>query len=252
MKLDPILFEVWAILFFPSKLFVFKKKFFSGILESTLSTVLKSIHEVIGRIKVATSLDLFALLIEIGSNFSSQLVIGNVIDIIEMCHFQIEEYLLQKGFGNCHTTTAVNNFQSMLNYISNSSISSEDKLLSAVYLTASQVCHYFAKQRITAPVAEIDSTQPPKVSQDFIFLLLYLCKKMESKVYFYRHLKWNAGEENPAENQLDGKYFLMMKIFNCLYLKCIHYTLLTIPDAWRFMCSRFMEVIWSVFFKAFF
>lgn len=136
----------------------------------------------------------------------------------------------------------------------------EDKVLSAIYLTASQVCHHFTKHRIlgagggpttstTSSVSSIVETSNSKVSQDFIYLLLYLSKKLECKIGLYRDMKKTSDDLNPEgiskdqQQQPKGEIFVLIKIYNCLYLKCLQYVLLTIPDAWKYMTSHLMEIV---------
>ena len=204
----------------------------------TLSQVLRHCQEVVGKISLTTSLDLFTFITEIGATFNTNLALIHVIDIIEMCHFQIEVYMQQKGLRPNPNNTSI------LNLGSSKTVSTEDKLLSAIYLTASQACHYFVKQKISQPHPPVFFIEENfNYSRDFSFLILYLSKKLETKVIFYRHIRWNQ-EENCIDNYSDAKFFMLIKIFNCLYLKCIHYVLLTIPDAWTCINNPFIDIIW--------
>ena len=77
---------------------------------------------------------------------------------------------------------------------------------------------------------------------------MYLSKKLECKLSFYRDMKLsNSGDGNgldSVEDQTKGELFVLIKIYNCFYLKCLQYTLLTIPDAWKYMTSHLIEIIW--------
>lgn len=166
-------------------------------------------------------------------------------------------------------------------------VSIEDKVLSAIYLTGGQVCHHFTKHRMgvggslkssgrrstskdTSQTSVSSSTSTSGVLQiseqstsgrattDLIYLLLYLSKKLECKLGFYRDfqqqqqsgdhhgkgLSSNFSPEEQQQAQTKGELFLLMKIYNCFYLKCLQYTLLTIPDAWRYMTTHIMEIVW--------
>ena len=221
------------------------------------------------------TLELSTIIVELVATFSAQLTIKHVIDIIEMCHQQIREYVLNGNSRVTSTSTSLlpsktnsllNNLGHQVNLVGLSTrISIDDKVLSAIYLTGGQVCHYYTKHRIISSGGGLHSSSlssesgtnncintqfnitSTKVSQDCVHLLLYLSKKLESKLSFYHDLKSSSSDSSSFEKSKDknkNEIFVLIKIYNCFYLKCLQYTLLTIPDAWKYMTNHLMEIVW--------
>ncbi|OTF79080.1 hypothetical protein BLA29_004382 [Euroglyphus maynei] len=116
-------------------------------------------------------------------------------------------------------------------------------------MTAGQVCHYFVKNKIVEYRHQSVSSgeeNTGKSSQDFIHLMLFLIKKLETKVSFLNEVELSRDEHgNSSVNETKMEIFILIKTFNSFYLKCIHFILLTIPDAWKHMTNRLMEIIWK-------
>lgn len=126
-----------------------------------------------------------------------------------------------------------------------------------------------------------DSRTRAQIAQDFSHLLAYLSHKLKMKQSFWHTLTLasktqsttvgndpNDGKKNnetekdssssPAKatqtnsslnsnwnpSKKTAEYFVLVKVYNCFYLKCIHYALLTIPDAWPLMSSQLIEIVW--------
>jgi len=223
--------------------------------EETICVILKFCREMLTESPVtSTTLEIFSLLAEIVATFCGQLTSRHVIEIIELCHQQIKEYVLANSTSSLpsRANTFLNaNFTST--FSAGSRVSIDDKVLSTILLTAGQACHYYTKHHIVGHASSISSMDHynynNRVSQDFIYLLLYLSKKLESKLNFYRDFKSSASSAEKSlvtgnEEQAKGEIFVLIKIYNCFYLKCLHYSLLTLPDAWRYMTTHLMEIVW--------
>ena len=109
---------------------------------------------------MATTLELFAIIVELAATFSAYLTTTNVIDIIEMCHAQIKQYVMANSRGPSSLTSRANTLltAASTHFAFTPRVSIEDKVLTAIYLTAGQVCHHFTKHRIIGGVAGHSST----------------------------------------------------------------------------------------------
>lgn len=197
---------------------------------------------------------MLGFIIEVAATFVTHLTIVHVIDIIELCHKQIKEYVLN-GSNSSANSSSQRASSTLRNLFTANKNSNQDKVFSAIYMTAGQVCHYFVKNKIVEHRHQsVSGEENSKSSQDFIHLMLYLIKKLETKVSFLNEVelsRCNTDKHGDNErikssiNETKVEIFILIKTFNCFYLKCIHFVLLTIPDAWKHMTNRLMEVIWK-------
>ncbi|KAH9425569.1 hypothetical protein DERP_004783 [Dermatophagoides pteronyssinus] len=224
-----------------------------SIKEYTINQILKSYCNIFNKNGALMSLELLGFIIEVSATFVKHLTIVHVIDIIELCHKQIKEYVLKGSIGSANSSQRASS--TLRNLFTVHRNSNQDKVFSAINMTAGQVCHYFVKNKIVEHRHQsISSEENSKPSQDFIHLMLFLIKKLETKVSFLnevelsRHKIDKHGDNERIKssvNETKVEIFILIKTFNCFYLKCIHFILLTIPDAWKHMTNRLMEIIWK-------
>ncbi|KPM11195.1 hypothetical protein QR98_0097650 [Sarcoptes scabiei] len=207
---------------------------------------------------------MLAFLIEIAATFGgSHLTIHHVIDVIEMCHHQIREYILEQ-------TSQKFQHHKMIDSLKRQSSSSSSRSSSA---SSTSNLATVAPNRLADSYLDILPLMlflikklDPKTDYDFFYDVELgffsdqkITKKMATKslnesnsnlVSYWNRIRMRK-ESSITTKAIDVQcksnrtnYLILKKTYNCFYLKCIHLILSSTPDCWRFMTNHFIEIVW--------
>ncbi|KAI2802437.1 hypothetical protein BLOT_009888 [Blomia tropicalis] len=240
-----------------------KQKTVTRVIESCSNSLNGTLFDDIDNEDVLDSeirLELMTLIIEIVTTYGAYLKMKHLVEIIETCQKQINQYVTESTksiqssrSGNASSSRfpvsslfqfGSNSLSAILNATTTRTCPSivNDKHLSTIYLTGGQACHYLVKNKLNDKPSCKRGTYEPKRC-DIIHLFLYLCQKLQQILNIFLEMQTMPTTEDPNFVVVNnGNIEIICKLNHCFYLKCLHCILITIPDKWEQMTLDIAEI----------